>query len=509
MLPQLVPYDQFNQDLESNTHPLDWKNPEPKGRYNMVVIGGGTAGLVTAAISAGLGAKTALIEKDLLGGDCLNVGCVPSKALLRVARCLGEIGLGESLGISYGGDVGVDFTKVMQRMRSLRASISRHDSARRFTEMGVDVFFGQGQFIGNRLIEVAGSCGDRKMTFAKACIATGGKAGIPAIPGLESAGYLTNETVFSLTEIPQRLMVIGGGPIGVELAQAFARFGSQVCLLERGHHLLSRDDSDAARIIKQALLDDGVEIIENATLERVSQRDSTKTLTIRQKGLHIERETDEILLAVGRVPNVNGLNLGSAGIQFSETDGIQVNRRLQTSNRHVFAAGDVASKYQFTHAADFMARAVIQNALFPGPKKNVDQMIIPWATYTTPELAHVGLNPTSAESDGVELQSFTQEFRELDRAVLDGTTSGFVRIHVRKGSDQIVGATVVGPHAGDLICEIALAMSQRVGLKRIAGVIHPYPTYAESIRKIGDAYQKSRFTGIKKRLLEHWFRWIR
>ena len=246
MLPQLVPYDQFNQDLESNTHPLDWKNPEPKGRYNMVVIGGGTAGLVTAAISAGLGAKTALIEKDLLGGDCLNVGCVPSKALLRVARCLGEIGLGESLGISYGGDVGVDFTKVMQRMRSLRASISRHDSARRFTEMGVDVFFGQGQFIGNRLIEVAGSCGDRKMTFAKACIATGGKAGRPAIPGLESAGYLTNETVFSLTEIPQRLMVIGGGPIGVELAQAFARFGSQVCLLERGHHLLSRDDSDAA-----------------------------------------------------------------------------------------------------------------------------------------------------------------------------------------------------------------------------------------------------------------------
>ena len=506
MLPQLQPYDEFNRKLESETHPSDWSNPKPSGRYNMVVIGGGTAGLVTAAIAASLGAKTALVEKALLGGDCLNVGCVPSKALISSARCAAMVRGSRQFGISHAGGFEVDFGQVMNRMRRLRAEISPHDSAKRFTELGVDVYFGKGEFISSNSIVVDGTTLD----FKKACVATGGRATEPKIEGIEEVGYLTNETLFSLTELPKRLAVIGGGPIGTEMAQSFVRFGSKVIQIEKSGRLLSREDEDAAKIVQDALIEDGVEVLTDSDVIRCEKIGNAKLLTVRKKvGETVKINVDEILLSIGRTPNVGGLGLENAGVDFDLTKGVHVDDRLQTANKSIFAAGDVASPFRFTHAADFMARAVVQNALFPGLKKRVSTLMIPWATYTSPELAQIGLTAKSAAEKGIEIETFEVDMSSVDRAILDGETNGFVRVHTRKGTDRILGATVVAVNAGDLISELSLAITHRIGLKRIGSAIHPYPTHTEAIRKLGDLYNRTRFTGFKKRLLEKWFRWTR
>lgn len=506
MLPQLQPYDEFNRKLESETHPSDWSNPKPSGRYNMVVIGGGTAGLVTAAIAASLGAKTALVEKALLGGDCLNVGCVPSKALISAARCAAMVRDSSQFGVKHHGGFEVDFGQVMNRMRRLRAGISPHDSAKRFTELGVDVYFGKGEFVNSNSIAVDGT----KLDFKKACIATGGRASTPKIEGIEEVGYLTNETLFSLTELPKRLAVIGGGPIGTEMAQPFARFGSKVTQIEKRGHILSREDEDAARIVQDSLVQDGVEVLTESDVIRCEKKGSAKLLTVKKKlGETIKIEIDEILLSIGRTPNVAGLGLENAGVKYDLTQGVHVDDRLRTANKSIFAAGDVASPFKFTHAADFMARAVVQNALFPGPKKRVSSLMIPWTTYTSPELAQIGLTAKQAAEKGVEIETFEVAMSNVDRAILDGETDGFVRVHTRKGTDKILGATIVAVNAGDLIGELSLAMTHKIGLKQIGSAIHPYPTHAEAIRKLGDLYNRTRFTGIKKRLLEKWFRWSR
>ncbi len=504
MLEQLEPYDEFNRTLESNVHPTDWKNPVPDGRYNMVVIGAGTAGLVAAVGAAGLGAKVALIERALMGGDCLNVGCVPSKGIISAARAAAAVRAADEFGVRVGQPPQVDFAAVMQRMRRLRAGISHHDSAARFRDLGVDVFIGDASFSGGDTIDVGG----QSLKFNKAVLATGARAAELPIPGLREAGVLTNETIFSLTELPRRLAVIGGGPIGSEMAQTFARLGSEVVLIEKGPHVLNREDEDAAKIVQSAMIRDGVDIRLSSETFEISRHENEKSVHIRGGGQEHVIAADEILVGIGRQPNVEGLNLDLVGVEYDSRKGVTVNDRLQTTNSRVFAAGDICSQFKFTHAADFMARIVIQNALFMGRRK-MSSLTIPWCTYTSPELAHVGVTEATAKKEGIEIETFTQEMSGVDRAILDGQTEGFVKIHVKKGSDKIVGATIVAENAGDMIGSLSIAMTNGIGLGKIANSIHPYPTQAEAIRKAGDLYNRTRLTPTVKSLFEKWLAWSR
>lgn len=505
-LPEATPLDEYNRTLIDNVHPAGWINPTPDGRYNLVVVGAGTAGLVSAAGAAGMGAKVALVERHLMGGDCLNVGCVPSKTLIRAGHAVADARAASSFGIEVAGDPVVDFPAVMERVRRVRAGISSHDSARRFRdEYGVDVFLGSGRFTGVDSIEVGGAT----LGFERAVIATGARAAVPPVPGLAEVGFLTNETVFNLTELPARLAVLGGGPIGCELAQAFARLGSRVTIIEMGEHFLRREDADAAEILHTALQRDGVDVRLATTLERVETGRTAKLLHVATGGAKSTLETDAILVGVGRTPNVDGLGLDVAGVRFGPR-GIEVDHHLRTTNPRIYAAGDVCSPYKFTHAADFMARAVVQNAFFAfAGRKKVSALTIPWCTYTDPEIAHVGLYQHEAEKRGLEIDTFTVPMSSVDRAITDGDTEGFVKIHVTKGSDEILGATVVARHAGEMISEITTAMAGKIGLGKLAAVIHPYPTQSEAIRKAGDLYNRTRLTNFRARLLRRYFAWRR
>ena len=500
----VLPDDEYNRALVANVHPLDWVNPKPARRYNLVVIGAGTAGLITAIGAAGLGAKVALVERDLMGGDCLNVGCVPSKALLRAARAAVAVREAGPLGVDVPPGMQVDFPAVMQRMRRLRSSISANDSAARYRAQGVDVFLGAGRFTGPESISV----GDAVLHFRKAVIATGARAARPDIPGLADVGFLTNETVFTLTQLPSRLAVIGAGPIGCELAQAFARFGSKVTLLGSAPQILPREDPDAAAIAHAALQRDTVAMHLGCRMERVDRGESGKRLYLDCDGKRHELTVDEILVGAGRVPNVDSLGLETVEVEFDQKHGVHVNDHLRTSNRRIFAAGDVCSKFQFTHAADAMARIVIQNSLFLGRSK-VSTLVIPWCTYTDPEIAHVGLSEKEARDRGIAIDTFQQDLKHVDRAILDGETDGFVKMHVRRGTDKIVGATVVAAHAGEMISEITLAMTARLGLKTLARTIHPYPTQAEAIKRTADSFNRTRLTPFVKSLFAKWLSWTR
>ncbi|HSG71894.1 MAG TPA: mercuric reductase [Planctomycetaceae bacterium] len=499
---QLSPRDEFNRQLEANVHPPSWTNPTPTGRYNLVVIGAGTAGLVTAAGAAGLGAKVALIERDLMGGDCLNVGCVPSKSLIAASRAAAAVRAGARFGVEVPDGSQVNFAAVMERMRRLRAGISKNDSAERFRELGVDLFFGQASFVDSSTIEVEGT----QIPFKRAVIATGARASAPPIPGLNSSNYLTNETLFSLTELPRRLGIIGAGPIGCEMAQAFARFGSDVFLVEAESGILPREDRDAAEIVQHSLLRDGVHIL-CCGRELEIKNEAGLRLSVESSGQRSDEPIDRLLVSVGRSPNVEHLNLAAVGVQFDK-QGIKVDARMRTTNPMIYAAGDVCSPFQFTHAADFMARIVIQNALFRGRKKS-SSLLIPWCTYTAPELAHVGLYEAQAEKQGIPVETYVQKFDEVDRAILDGEEEGFVKVLVRRGTDRIVGATIVASHAGNMISELTLAMTNGMGLKAVANTIHPYPTQAEAIRKLGDQFNRTRLTPFVKSLSQKWLSWTR
>jgi pyruvate/2-oxoglutarate dehydrogenase complex dihydrolipoamide dehydrogenase (E3) component len=498
------PWDVHNQALVGNVHPPDWVNPEPAGRYNLVVIGAGTAGLIAASGAAGLGARVALVERELMGGDCLNVGCVPSKALIRAARAAADVREAETLGVKAPADVAVDFGAVMERMRRLRARISHADAAARYRGLGVDVYLGTGRFAGPDTVEVAG----KTLRFSKAVIATGARAAAPPIPGLKDAGYLTNETVFTLTELPRRLAVIGAGPIGCELSQAFARFGARVSLIEGQAQILTREDRDAAERVERALVRDGVTLLLGAEVRRVERRDGEKVLHLVRGGQPEEVAVDEILVGVGRAPNVGGLGLEAAGVACDERSGVRVDDRLRTTNRRIYAAGDVCSPLKFTHNSDFQARLVIQNALFLG-RARASALTVPWCTYTDPEIAHVGLYEREARERGIRIRTFVQELEEVDRAVLDGETAGFVKVHVREGTGTIVGATIVAAHAGEMLPELTLALVHGIGLGKIARTIHTYPTQAEAIRKLGDAYNRTRLTPLVRRAFGAWLGWTR
>ena len=383
-----LPDHPLNETLIEHAAPRDWVNPTPQDDYHLVVIGGGSAGLVATSAAAQLGARVALIEKGVLGGDCLNVGCVPSKAIIRAGKVAADMKKGAKFGVSVPADqITVDFAKVMEHVWSARAHIAPHDSAKRFTDLGADVFFGTGTFIDGNTIDVDG----QKLKFRKALIATGsGPRHIP-IPGLADVGYLTNESLWNVTTQPESLAVIGAGPIGAELAQSFQRLGTQVTLIDLAPQILIREDRDAADIVQNALVSDGVNLCLGASTKQVSARDGKKVLEIEQGGETKQIVVDDILLAVGRAPNINGLNLEAAGVEYTKK-GVTVDDTLRTTNKNVYAAGDVAMKYQFTHAAGHAAGIVIQNALFPNPKKlKVSDLIMPWATYTDPEVAHVGL----------------------------------------------------------------------------------------------------------------------
>ncbi len=503
---ELTPRDEHNLGLLANVHPEDWANPEPAPCYNLVVLGAGTAGLVCAAGAAGLGARVALVERNLMGGDCLNVGCVPSKTLIRSARAAADVRAAGRLGVATAGPPTVDFAAVMERVRRVRAHISPHDSAQRFRDhYGVDVFLGEGRFTGRDTLEVDGA----ELRFARSVIASGARPAVPEIPGLAEAGYLSNETVFNLTELPGRLAVLGGGPIGCELAQAFARLGSRVTVIQRNRRLLPRDEAAASAVLERVMATEGVDLRLATTVVRVDAGRGGPLLTLDQDGTGATLEVDAILVATGRRANVEHLGLDAAGVEV-DGDGIRVDDTLRTANRRVFAAGDVCSSYRFTHAADAMARAVVQNALFGfAGRKRVSRLVIPWCTYTDPEVAHVGRFAADAEGRGGAVTTYTTQLAEVDRAVAEGDDDGFVMVHVRAGSDEIVGATVVARNAGEIISEITGAVVAGVGLGALASVIHPYPTVAEAVRSTGDAYNRSRLTPLRAALLRRYLAWRR
>jgi pyruvate/2-oxoglutarate dehydrogenase complex dihydrolipoamide dehydrogenase (E3) component len=384
----------------------------------------------------------------------------------------------------------------MERMRRLRAGISVHDSAARFRSLGIDIFLGDGKFVGPNTVEIGG----KRLRFRRAVIATGGRAAVPPIPGLAEAGPLTNETIFNLTELPARLAILGAGPIGCELAQTFARFGSEVTLLDMEGHVLVREDADAAEVVQKALQRDGVQL-ELGVKVLEARRGA---LIIETQGQRKEIPADEILVAAGRAPNIEGLGLEAAGVK-STKQGVEVDDHLRTSNKNIFACGDVASRLQFTHVADAQARIVIQNALFFGRSK-ASALTIPWCTYTTPEIAHVGLYEKDAKERGLEVDTLTVPLSSVDRAILDGADEGFLRVHLEKGKDRILGATLVADHAGDMIGELCLAITHGIGLGKIASVIHPYPTQGEVIKKAADQWRRTKLTPGVKKLFERWFR---
>lgn len=495
----MEPDTEENRLLADNVHPADWANPEPDGRYNMVVVGGGTAGLVCAAGAAALGGKVALVERGFMGGDCLNVGCVPSKAFLRAGRAAFDARNGGPFGVTGGEGTAGDFGAAMERMRRLRAGLSWHDSARRFRdELGVDVFLGDGRFTAHDRIEVAGAT----LLFARAAVCTGARAAAPAIPGLAEAGYLTNETVFSLTKLPRRLAVIGGGPIGCELAQGFARFGAKVFLIERGGQLLGREDADASTLLLRAFSQEGIEVHLETGIAAVEVAGADKVLRLERDGRALEVAVDAILVGAGRAPNIEGLGLESAGVEYDH-DGVRVDDTLRTSNPRIYAAGDVCSRLRFTHTADAQARIVIANALFMARRRN-SALTVPWCTYTDPEIAHVGETWADLVARGAAIDTLTVPLSEVDRAVLDGESEGFARVHLNKGSDTILGATIVARHAGEMIGELTLAIGSRLGLASIGATIHPYPTQAEVLKKLADLHQRRRLTPLVRRLLRAW-----
>jgi pyruvate/2-oxoglutarate dehydrogenase complex dihydrolipoamide dehydrogenase (E3) component/uncharacterized membrane protein YdjX (TVP38/TMEM64 family) len=500
----MVAEDDHDKQLIANCHPPHWVNTTPDGTYNLVVIGAGTAGLVCAAGAAALGAKVALIERNLMGGDCLNVGCVPSKSLIRAARAAYDARNAAQFGVRLGCEPKVAFSVAMERMRKLRADLSGHDSAERFRSLGVDVYIGNGRFIGPRAVEVAG----KRLSFNRAVIATGTRPTELPIPGLKEAGYLTNENVFALTDLPRRLAVIGAGPIGCELAQSFARLGSEVFLIEALHGVMPNEDPDASEIVRRSMMDrDGIKLMCCGKELTVGKADGGKRLSVDSHDNHYEIIVDAILVGGGRRPNLEGLGLEEAGVRYT-AQGVTVDDRLCTSNRRIFAAGDICSRYKFTHAADAMARIVIANALFFARRKATD-LVIPWCTYTDPEVAHVGYYEKDAEAAGYDVATITERLDHVDRAILDGEDNGFARIHYDKKNGRIIGGTIVARHAGDMLGELTLAMVAKQSVGVLSSTIHAYPTQAEVLRKIGDAYMRTKLTPTVKKTFQKWLAWRR
>lgn len=467
--------------------------------YDICVIGGGAAGLVVAAGGASLGAKVALIENRKLGGDCLNYGCVPSKTLLHTARVAHRMREAGRFGLQVSAP-GVDVGAVMRHVREVIATIGVHDSPERFRGMGVDVIFGNGQFSSSEAFEIQG----RRVTARSYVIATGSRPAIPSVNGLEQVPYLTNESVFSLSEPVPRLIVMGGGPIGVEMAQAFARLGSDVALIESAPQILPREDTDMASAVEESLRRDGVELWMDCTARSIEGAAGD---------LHIEIDTADnrghalkgshLLVAAGRRANIGNLGLEHAGVSVANGY-IKTDRRLRTTARRIYACGDVVGPYQFTHVAEHHAGVVLRNAIFRLPAKT-EQRVIPWCTFTDPELARVGISEQEANDRGVAHHVYAFPFRDIDRARTDAEPDGLAKI-ITDPRGRLLGAALAGPHAGELIHEYVLAVARRMKAADLSGIIHIYPTLAQINRRVADQRMKEGLTPAARRWIQRLFR---
>lgn len=464
--------------------PANYHNPTPRARYHLCVIGAGPAGLVTSIAAAGLGAKVALIERTAMGGDCLNVGCVPSKALLEFTQ-------------DHRGQT--NFSAAFEWLRQVRAGIAEHDSVSRYTEAGVDVFLGSAQFKDAATVEV----GNDEIRARRFVIATGARASLPPIAGLAEAQPLTNETVFALREQPSRIAIIGAGPIGCELALVFARLGTRVKLIEIAPRIMPSEHEDASRLVAESIERAGVHLHLQAEIRSVA-RDTSGEVRIELANEALQ--ADELLVAAGRRANTENLNLAAAGVELTDRKLIRVDDRLRSSNRRIYAAGDVCSQRQFTHHADAHARIVVQNALF-APTAKTTKLIVPHCTYTDPEVAQVGGNATQLERRGIAFDRWRVAFNELDRGRAQGDNEGFAEVLTAKGKGEILGATIVGRDAGEQIAPICLAMNNQLGLGALSGTLLPYPTRAEYIRRLSDQFNKTRLTPAVSRIMQRWFRW--
>ena len=494
-----TPQDAYEHARLANVHPAIWINPKPADCYQLVIVGAGPAGLAAAETAAAFGAKVALIERRLIGGDCLNTGSVPSKAIIRTSRLYAEMRDAKRYGAQIPENIRVDFAAVMERMRRIRSHLSAGDSVQRLVAAGVDVFFGDVLFCGTDVLTINGE----KLHFNKALIATGARPDIPAITGLAETGYLTHENVFDLTELPRRLLVIGGGPLGCELAQAFCRLGSLTTIVQDMPLFLGNEERDAAQILSDAFARDGIEVRLNTTAVAAHMENGQKLVDLVSDDYKNTIAVDAILTGIGHSPNVEGLNLEAAGVAYDSLDGIRVDDFLRTSNPRIYAAGDVCLKHKYTHTAMASARIAVRNALFRG-RERLSTLVIPWCTFTDPEIAHVGLYVREAMRQNIPVKTFTIPMHEIDRAVTDSEDGGFVKIHVKEGTDRILGATIVASHAGDMINEITLAMVAGIGLRTLARVIHAYPTQAEAIRRAAIAYNRTRLTSRIRSRLSQW-----
>ena len=464
--------------------------------HDLIAVGGGTAGLVSAAGAAYLGARPALVERAALGGDCLWTGCVPSKALLASARLAHAMRNAESLGLQASPPAQV-FCNVMERMRQARASVAHHDDPERFRRMGVHVDFGTARFVSTDTLEVEGV---GRLKSKRIIVATGARPAIPPIPGLEEAGYQTHETIFDLQTHPERVGILGAGPIGLEFSQVFSRLGSEVVVLEMLDRILPSEDPDVAEALLGILRGEGIEIELEARVVAV-QTEGVSKVIVTEDGRRFL--VDEILVATGRRPNTEGLDLERAGIE-REGNAIRVDSTLRTSNRGVWAAGDVTGGLQFTQVAEYMAKKALRNALLPLSSR-VDYHNVPWVTYTDPEVAHVGLSAQEASARGAN--NYTFDFDDLDRAITDAQTLGFVKISA-DSRGRILGATILGHGAGELLQPVVLAMTHGVSLSKVADTVFPYPTMAEGVKRAANAYQRTRLEGLGGRILKKVVSWL-
>jgi dihydrolipoamide dehydrogenase len=458
-----------------------WSSSRPSEyEYNMVVIGAGSAGLVSAYIAAATKAKVALVEKHRMGGDCLNTGCVPSKALIRTAKLLSHIARSESLGIAEA-SASFDFADVMNRVQRVVKTVEPHDSAERYTELGVDCFEGSARITSPWTVEMKTAAGTSTLTTKNIVIAAGARPFVPPIPGLEEVGYLTSDTLWELRELPERLVVLGGGPIGSELTQAFARLGSRVTQVEMLPRILMREDPEVSALIEAQFAAEGVRVLTDHRAEQFKVENNEKMLVAEHLGQKVRIPFDAVLVAVGRVANTQGYGLEELGIGTTRARTVETDDYLQTIYPNIFACGDVAGPFQFTHTAAHQAWYAAVNALFGRFRRfKADYSVIPWCTFTAPEVARVGLNESEAKEKGIAYTATRYGIDDLDRAIADEAAHGFVKILTKPGTDSILGVTIVGEHAGDLIAEYVLAMKHGLGLNKILGTIHIYPTLAEA-----------------------------
>ncbi|MEC4749975.1 FAD-dependent oxidoreductase [Methylomicrobium sp. Wu6] len=483
--------------------------PPKKFDYNIAVIGAGSAGLVTSYIAAAVKAKVILIEKHRMGGDCLHTGCVPSKALIRATRLLALGKRSAEFGIKQM-PAEFAFGEIMERVQTVIKTVAPHDSIERYTGLGVEVATGSAKLISPWTIEITEETGTRNITARAIVISAGAHPLVPPIPGLEQTGYLTSDTVWNLRTAPKRLLILGGGPIGCELAQCFARLGIQMTLIEMAPRLLLREDPEVSTLIEARFRSENIDLKLSHTAKQFIIQNGEKILFAEHDGKTVTIPFDDVLVALGRAANVTGYGLEELGVALSPNKSIRVDAFQATNFRHIFACGDVAGPYQFTHTAAHQAWYAAANALFGDIKKfRTDYSVIPWATFTEPEIAHVGLNEQEAKAQGLSYEVSIYNLADLDRAIADGEAQGFVKVLTVPGKDKILGVTIAGEHAGDLIAEFILAMKHNIGLNKILGTIHIYPTLAEANKYAAGVWKRGHQPEILLKWLAKFHTWRR